>query len=73
MTVLEARDRIGGRVCDENLGGVCVGKGAQIMNGCTNNPMSVMVEQVITTLLQNLYLQSRHASIVGPPNCLESL
>lgn len=45
VTVLEARDRIGGRVCDEKLGGVCVGRGAQIMNGCTNNPMAVMVEQ----------------------------
>ena len=43
---MEARDRTGGRVCDENLSGVCVGKGAQIMNGCTNNPLAVMVQQV---------------------------
>ena len=44
--MLEARDRIGGRVCDETIEKVNVGKGAQIMNGCMNNPMAVIVKQV---------------------------
>ena len=44
--MLEARDRIGGRVCDETIGNITVGKGAQIMNGCMNNPMAVIVKQV---------------------------
>ena len=45
VTVLEARGRIGGRVCDQTIGKVTVGKGAQIMNGCINNPMAVIVKQ----------------------------
>ncbi len=44
--MLEARDRIGGRVCDKTIGKVTVGKGAQIMNGCMNNPMAVILKQV---------------------------
>lgn len=44
--MLEARDCIGGRVCDEKIGNVTAGKGAQIMNGCINNPMAVIVKQV---------------------------
>ncbi|XP_028404189.1 lysine-specific histone demethylase 1B-like [Dendronephthya gigantea] len=46
VTVLEARDRIGGRVCDEKIGNITAGKGAQIMNGCVNNPLAVICDQV---------------------------
>ena len=49
--MLEARDRIGGRVCDEKIGSVTVGRGAQIMNGCMNNPMAVIVKQVGTCMV----------------------
>ncbi|XP_061405386.1 LOW QUALITY PROTEIN: lysine-specific histone demethylase 2 [Lethenteron reissneri] len=47
VIVLEARERIGGRVWDDrSLGGTTVGRGAQIVNGCVNNPISLMCEQL---------------------------
>uniref|UniRef100_A0A8C3TNW8 Lysine demethylase 1B n=1 Tax=Catharus ustulatus TaxID=91951 RepID=A0A8C3TNW8_CATUS len=47
VIVLEAKDRIGGRVWDDKtFTGVTVGRGAQIVNGCVNNPMALMCEQV---------------------------
>ncbi|KAG8571873.1 hypothetical protein GDO81_011814 [Engystomops pustulosus] len=47
VMILEARDRIGGRVWDDkSFKGVTVGKGAQIVNGCINNPIAIMCEQI---------------------------
>ncbi|XP_045440267.1 lysine-specific histone demethylase 1B isoform X5 [Pipistrellus kuhlii] len=47
VTVLEAKDRIGGRVWDDkSFKGITVGRGAQIVNGCINNPVALMCEQL---------------------------
>lgn len=46
VTILEARSEIGGRVCDDESLGVCVAKGAQILNGAVNNPITIICEQV---------------------------
>uniref|UniRef100_A0A670IFF3 L-amino-acid oxidase n=1 Tax=Podarcis muralis TaxID=64176 RepID=A0A670IFF3_PODMU len=47
VLVLEAKDRIGGRVWDDKtFKGITVGKGPQIVNGCVNNPVALMCEQV---------------------------
>ncbi|KAG8510993.1 Lysine-specific histone demethylase 1B, partial [Galemys pyrenaicus] len=47
VTILEAKDRIGGRVWDDkSFKGVTVGRGAQIVNGCINNPVALMCEQL---------------------------
>uniref|UniRef100_A0A8D2J4D3 L-amino-acid oxidase n=1 Tax=Varanus komodoensis TaxID=61221 RepID=A0A8D2J4D3_VARKO len=47
VVVLEAKDRIGGRVWDDKtFRGITVGKGAQIVNGCVNNPVALMCEQL---------------------------
>ena len=55
VTLVESRDRIGGRVWDDNKSlGCCVGRGAQILNGCINNPISVLCVQV-SPLLHTLY------------------
>uniref|UniRef100_A0A670IEK9 Flavin-containing amine oxidase domain-containing protein 1 n=1 Tax=Podarcis muralis TaxID=64176 RepID=A0A670IEK9_PODMU len=47
VLVLEAKDRIGGRVWDDKtFKGITVGKGPQIVNGCVNNPVALMCEQL---------------------------
>lgn len=45
VTVLEARNRIGGRIWDDDSFGVCVGKGAQIVTGVVNSPTTIICEQ----------------------------
>lgn len=55
MTVLEAKSQIGGRVCDDDSLGVCVPKGAQILNGALNNPIAIICEQVCVSNVQPNY------------------
>jgi len=47
VVVVESRDRVGGRVCDDSLDGSVVGRGAQLINGCVNNPFALICHQVI--------------------------
>ena len=46
VTVLEARDRIGGRVWDDDEMSIRVGHGAMIIVGHINNPITLLCEQV---------------------------
>lgn len=45
MAVLEARNRIGGRISDNASLGLIAGLGGQILSGCVNNPVTIMCEQ----------------------------
>ena len=44
--MLEAQERVGGRIRDETIEGVCVGRGAQLINGTFNNPFTLLCLQV---------------------------
>ena len=44
---MESRDRVGGRVSDDLMNGSIVGRGAQLINGCVNNPFALICHQVI--------------------------
>ena len=50
VKVLESKDRIGGRIWDDNGSGVCFAQGAQLMAGAVNNPMAVLAYQVSSLL-----------------------
>jgi len=54
VTVLESRDRVGGRVCDESVNESIVGQGAQLINGCVNNPFALICHQVVCHIRTNL-------------------
>ena len=50
VKVLESKDRIGGRIWDDNRSGVCFAQGAQLMAGAVNNPMAILAYQVSSVL-----------------------
>jgi len=47
VVVLESRDHVGGRVRDDTVNGSVIGRGAQLINGCVNNPFALICHQVI--------------------------
>lgn len=70
VTLVESRDRIGGRVWDDNKSlGCCVGRGAQILNGCINNPISVLCVQ---SGLPMHHISSRCDLITEDGECVDS-
>jgi hypothetical protein len=54
VVTLEATSCIGGRIDDTQEMGVCVGKGAQILNGSTNNPFLFLCKQVRIRCVQQI-------------------
>ena len=50
VSILEARDRLGGRVYDVPWKSR-VAAGAMIINGCQNNPIAIMSHQVLRKTL----------------------
>lgn len=67
--MLEAKNRIGGRVWDDKtFKGIIVGKGAQIVNGCINNPIALMCEQVGCTFEDDT-LQITSLVYIDPCKC----
>ncbi|XP_063690523.1 lysine-specific histone demethylase 2-like [Bolinopsis microptera] len=46
VKIFEGRDRVGGRIWDDQSLGTCVAKGAQIITGCINNPATLMCKQL---------------------------
>ncbi|KAL3891472.1 hypothetical protein ACJMK2_003734 [Sinanodonta woodiana] len=68
-TVLEARLRVGGRVWDDESLGTCVGRGAQIVTGCINNPIILMCKQTgieFRELGDNCTIIDNNGEIVDP-------
>uniref|UniRef100_UPI00358F759E lysine-specific histone demethylase 2 isoform X2 n=1 Tax=Myxine glutinosa TaxID=7769 RepID=UPI00358F759E len=54
VVVLEARSRVGGRVCDEEepgMPGRCIAKGANVLHGAINNPLVLICRQLGIPLL----------------------
>ena len=49
---------------DKTFKGVTVGRGAQIVNGCVNNPMALMCEQVGS--LQRSYIITSEKLLLKP-------
>nr|XP_057904008.1 lysine-specific histone demethylase 2 isoform X2 [Doryrhamphus excisus] len=67
VLVLEARQRIGGRVWDDNSLGVTVGRGAQIVNGCVNNPVALIWTSACTSWASAATCFRRGAGAPTPP------
>ena len=53
VKIFEGRDRVGGRIWDDQSLGTCVAKGAQIITGCINNPATLMCKQVSSKCLSD--------------------
>lgn len=56
VTVLEASNRVGGRVHDETDAGTVISRGAGVVSGCVNNPVSIMCHQVSIKMSHSIRL-----------------
>ena len=54
--MLEAQERIGGRVLDDTSFGRCVSLGAMIVTGICNNPITTLCKQVRRIALLCIYV-----------------
>lgn len=67
ITILEAGDRLGGRLRSDQFHGVLIQRGAQFIHGQTNNPVYDVGDKLIVYSLQCIVIIICHIHSISPP------